>query len=47
MFKIVFSYKNFAKTLDCKDIKFPVKIRDILKVEKKHCASISVFGYGK
>ena len=27
--------KDFAKTLDFKDIKFPVKIRDIHKIEKK------------
>ena len=27
--------KNFAKELDFKDKKFPVKIRDIHKIEKK------------
>ena len=27
--------KDFAKRLDFKDIKFPVKIRDIHKIEKK------------
>ena len=39
--------KDFAKTFDFKDIKFPVKIRDILKIEKKNSVSISVFGYEK
>ena len=28
-----------------KDIKFPIKIRDIHKVEEKYCISISVFAY--
>ena len=37
--------KDFAKRLDFKDIKFPVKIRDIHKIEKKNSISISVFGY--
>ena len=37
--------KDFAKRLDIKDIKFPVKIRDIDKIEKKNSISISVFGY--
>ena len=37
--------KDFAKKLDCKDIKFPVKIRDIHKIEKKNYITISVFGY--
>ena len=34
--------KDFARKHDFKDIKFPVKIRDIQKVEKK-IASASVF----
>ena len=37
--------KDFAKRLDFKDIKFPVKIRDIHKIEKKNSIGISVFGY--
>ena len=37
--------KDFAKRLDFKDINFPVKIRDIHKIEKKNFISISVFGY--
>ena len=37
--------KNLARKLDFKDIKFPVKIRDIRKIEKKIVNSISVFGY--
>ena len=36
---------DFAKKLDFKDIKFPVKIRDIHKIEKKNFIDISVFGY--
>ena len=27
--------RDFAKKLDFKDIKFPVKVRDIYKIEKK------------
>ena len=38
--------KYFAKRLDFKDIKFPVKTRDIHKIEKKNSIGISVFGYG-
>ena len=34
--------KDFAKKLDFKDIKFPVEIRDILKIEKKNSIGISV-----
>ena len=37
--------KNFAKTLNFKDIGFPVKIRDIQKIENKNSIAISVFGY--
>ena len=43
--KITKADKDFAKRLDFKDIKFPVKIRDIHKIEKKNSISISVFGY--
>ena len=35
--------KHFAKKLDFKDIKFPVQIRDIKKIEKKNCIGINVF----
>ena len=37
--------KDFAKKLDFKDIKFPVKVRDIHKIGKKNSIDISVFGY--
>ena len=37
--------KDFAKRLDFKDIKFPVKIRDIHKIEKKTSIGISFFGF--
>ena len=37
--------KMFKSELDFKDIKVPVKIRDINKIEKKNCIGISVFGY--
>ena len=37
--------KDFAKTLGFKDIKFPVKIRDIHKIENKNSIDISVFGH--
>ena len=37
--------KGFAKKTYFKDMKFPVKIRDNCKIEKKNSISISVFGY--
>ena len=37
--------KGFAKIIDFKDIDFPVKIRDIHKIEKRNSIGISVFGY--
>ena len=37
--------KYFARELDLKDIKVPVKVRDVHKVEIKNYVSISVFGY--
>ena len=38
--------KEFTKKLDIKDIKFPVKVRDIHKIEKINYVGISVLGYG-
>ena len=43
--RIIKTGKDFAKKLDCKNIKFPVKIRAIHKIEKKNYITISVFGY--
>ena len=43
--RITKSDKNFTKTLDFKDIKFPVKTRNIHKIEKKTSIGISIFGY--
>ena len=37
--------REFAKKLDFKGIKFPVKIRSIHKIEKKNSIDISDFGY--
>ena len=37
--------KNLLKSLIFKNMKFPVKIRDILKIEKKNSIGISIFGY--
>ena len=37
--------EDFANRLGFKDIKLPVNIRDILKIEKKNSIDISVFGY--
>ena len=37
--------KDFAERPDFKEIKFPVKIREIQKFEKKNSIGISVFGY--
>ena len=43
--KIKKANKDFAKKLDCKDIKFPVNFRDIRKIAKTNSISISAFGY--
>ena len=37
--------KDFAERLDFKDIKFPVKDRDIHKTDIKNSISMSFFGY--
>ena len=37
--------KDFAKKLDFKEIKFPVKIRDIHKIKNNNSIGISVFSY--
>ena len=37
--------KDFARELDFKDIKFPVKIGNIHKIGKNNCIGFSVFGY--
>ena len=37
--------KDFAKMLYFKDIQFPVKVRDIHKIEKKNSIDLIVFGY--
>ena len=37
--------RDFTEKLDFKDLKFPIKIRDIHKIEKKNSIGISVFGY--
>ena len=39
------SWQRFFKETDFKEIKFPVKIRDIHKLEKKNVLGISIFGY--
>ena len=39
--------KDFSKRLDFKDIKFPIKTRDIHNIEEKNSINISVFGYEK
>ena len=43
--RITKTEKGFGKKLDFKDMNFPVKIRDIHKIEKHNSISISVFGY--
>ena len=45
--KITKSDKDFPKKLEFKDIKFPVKVRDIHKTEKKNSIGIIVSGYEK
>ena len=37
--------KGVVKRLNFKDLKFPVKVRDIHKIEKKNSICISVSGY--
>ena len=37
--------KDFAKSLDFKDIQFLLKTRDIRKIEKENCIGNSVFDY--
>ena len=37
--------KDFERELDFKDIRFPVKIRDIYKIEKRNFIGIINFGY--
>ena len=37
--------KDFAKELVFKDVRIPVKIRNIHKIEKKNYVAISIFGY--
>ena len=36
---------NFARELDFKDIKFPVKVRMIHEIERKNYIGINVFGH--
>ena len=43
--RITKAEKNFAKKLDFKGIKLPVKIRDIHKIEKKNSIAFIVIGY--
>ena len=43
--RITTADKDFGKSLDFKDIKFPVNIRDIHKSKKKSSIGISIFGY--
>ena len=38
---------RFCKKLDFKYIKFPIKIRDIHKIENSNSIGIQVFGYEK
>ena len=37
--------KGFTKLFDSKNKTFPVRIRDIFKIEEKNSITISVFGY--
>ena len=43
--RITKSDNDFTKNLDYNDIKFPVKVRDILTMKKKNSIWISAFGY--
>ena len=43
--KITKADRLFGDELDFEDVKFPVKTKDIHKIEKKNSITISVFGY--
>ena len=43
--RITKSDNDSTKNLDFNDIKFPVKVRDILTMKKKNSIWISAFGY--
>ena len=43
--RITKANKDFTKKLDFKDIKFPLKIRDIHKIEKNNSIGNGIFGY--
>ena len=43
--RIIKADKDFGKALDFKDIKFPVKVKDIHKIEKRNSIRISVSGH--
>ena len=43
--KVTKAGKESSKKLDFKGIKFPVKVRDIHKIEKMSSVGISAFGY--
>ena len=45
--RITKTNKEFAKKLDFKNIEFPVKIRNIGKIENKNSIGISAFAYDK
>ena len=43
--RIIKADNDFAKKLGFKEIKFPVKVRDIHKIQRKNSICPSVFGY--
>ena len=43
--KIKKANKYFARKLDFKDLKLPIKVRNIQKIEQQNSIGISVFGY--
>ena len=43
--RITIADKDFVKKLDFRDIKFPIKVRYIHKIETNDSINISVFGY--
>ena len=45
--RITKTKKDFLKKIDLEDIKFPIKIRDIHKIEWNNSIGISVSGYEK
>jgi len=43
--RIKLSDKEFSKKLDYSGVSYPVKIKDVGKIEKQNCINVNIFGY--